>query len=264
MVLDEELMQDKPLIKKLLLKILRTTLCIFALCICSLVLFISVGTYLFLSYEGKENTTSPSPSKVKSHSISEAIALPKKNKERQQISAEEEHASNERMKEGIKFMREFVSLREDSQFISAPPLCDILCAPSNFKEKALGKEIWDKFHAFMDSEGSRSFEDPKFRLVIEGVNVFADAMLVTGDVWEEILPIMERKNDLTESEKVYWSLRAPGLITEVVFKIREILPESRKQQEMVDELRKLIKQCDHKNTAEIEDTCQEIVVRRFN
>ena len=266
--------------KSFFIRFLKVVLIGFAICFCGLVLFISAGTYLFLSYQGKENTASKKtePSEVaaampdsslslteeKIQTIAETPETPKKRKKYSQLSPEEQRESDAKMKEGINFFREFAVLRESPQYISAPALCDIFCAPSTFKEKAVGEEVWDKFRAFMASEGSRSFDDPKFRLSIEVVNIVADAMLVTGEVWEEFTPVLERKNELSETEKIYWSLRAPALIAKVAYKVKDLLPEVKKQEEMVRELTKLNKQCDDKPLAEIADTCQAIVEKRFN
>lgn len=265
--------------KSFFVRFLKVVLVGFAICFCGLILFISVGTYLFLSYDSKETTSnkgetnevvvampdsSPSLPELKKQTVAQTLESPKKRKKWSELSPEEQHESDTKLKESLNFLREFAVLRESPQYISAPALCDIFCAPSTFKGKAVGEKVWDRIRAFMAHEGSRSFDDPKFRLTIELVNIYADAMLVTGDVWEEITPVLERKNELSETDKIYWSLRAPGLIAEVAYKMKDLLPEIKKQQDMVKELMKLNNQCDDKPLAEIADTCQAIVEKRFN
>lgn len=251
------------------LKFVKIVAAIFVIVILGFFLIIAGGTYLFLSHSGKETiskkeipeevsavvaATTP-PSTTEPELPVDMSVQPKKRKPRQKLSPEQELARDNRVNNGIKFIKEIVELRKDSRLESAPPICDILCAPSVW-EKPEGIEVWDYFNSFLEKESSRAFDDPKFRLAFELVNSYADILLVAGQTLEEIEPVIKRKNELSEAEKIYWSAKAPIIFARMATKMTDLIPTGKEQSKKVQELMKLNKQCEERSIDEIKEECQ--------
>ena len=221
-------------------------------------LIIFVTTYLILNSTPADKRKTPKLIEAAIEATVDNISHPRSTKTNQLHSPKQDLARDTRIKQGIAFVKEIVALRDDQRLKSAPPICEVICKRSIWKKRAEGEEVWDQFNSFLAKEGSRAFDDPKFRLAFELVNLHADVVMVVGAALEEIEPIVQRKNELSEIEKIYWSAKAPIIIAGVVTQIKSLMPEGQKQNKIVKKLMELYKQCDTRSITEIEESCRAI------
>ncbi len=224
---------------------------------CGLFLIVSGTTYLFFNsmakhtiadqkhapkrLEAKINVSDPVRSQTREVPI---IHKPKQTQSR-----------DARLKRSIEFIKSIVELRKDSRLSSAPPICDIICNKSTWRKSVEGEEVWDRLNSFLEKDGSRAFDDPKFRLAFEFANSYADMLLVAGEAWEKFEPLIQRKHDLSEVEKLYWSTKAPIVITHVATKISGLIPKTQRKSEIVKKIIGLSNQCDQHSITEIKNSC---------
>lgn len=224
-----------------------------------------IAVYSLLSSSGKNNLTndrgvsqSPRSIGVMEHKIYETMG-PSDSNEKPELNLSRQKLDRERrFKQQYKFMKEIAVLREDSRFESASPLCDILCSESTWQNREENVELWDHFNSFLEREGSRAFEDPEFRLAFETANSFADIMIAVEKVMEQFEPVIDKKSELSESEKIYLSAKAPFLIANLASEFSNLIPQSKKQSKVVAKLIKLRKQCGSLSSVEIEKSCRVI------
>ncbi len=231
---------------------------------CGFFLFIFGATYLFLNSIGKdgavnkknENKRAETEPSVSYPSNSSEIASPvERSDQLQEVWSNQDVPRDNSVSQGLLFIKKIVELRQDQRFLSAPPICEIICQRSTWANHSEGVEIWDQFNSFLEREGSRAFDDPNFRLIYERINSYADVLMVVGEALKKIDPMMQRKNELSEAEKIYWSVKAPIIISHVATKMSGLIPKSKKQNKLVNEMIELRKRCGEHSFAEIEDSC---------
>ncbi len=219
---------------KFITRLIRTAkilISIVAILVAGIFLAIMITFYLFLSsseqnnISNKKNIYQTSGSSVaKDHIINQDSKSESKEEPEQDLSSQRIDRQKN-FNQQYKFMKEIANLRKDSRLESASPLCDILCSESKWQNHTEGIELWDQFNSFLEIEGSRAFEDPKFRLVFETANSFADVMISVGDLMEQFEPILDKKSELSETEKIYWSAKAPVLITNMANRVTNLIPQ---------------------------------------
>lgn len=219
-------------------------------------------TYLFLDYTSKKAMnkkqdlqeqvmTAPDPTPIAPYDELES----NKTNVNQDFSLQQSFHRYNKLKQDLFFIKEVVALRNDEQFKLAPNICDILCFQSSWEHREKSLDFREQFNLFLQKEGTLAFDDPKFRLVLAKLDSDADILLVLGNSLEEIEPLVNEKYELSESEKIYWSLKAPLLIARVATKIKELYPKLQKNNKAINKLIELNKKCAKHSIAEIEDFC---------
>lgn len=243
-------------------KILKIFISAVFILIFSYFLIIFFITYLFLGYTSKKAMnkkqhqqeqviTAPDPTPVKSY---DKLESNKTNVNQDFLIQQNFHRYN-KLKQDLFFIKEVVALRNDERLKSAPNICDILCSQSNWVHHEKNVDLREQFNLFLQKEGTLAFGDPKFRLVLAKLDSNADILLVLGNSLENIEPLVNKKSELSESEKIYWSLKAPLLIASVATKIKELYPKIQKKNKIINKLIELNKKCAKYSITEIEDFC---------
>ena len=246
--------------KRKLLKFGRIALSVIAIVVCGYFLIVGVSTYVFLS--SIEQNKSPTKNVKEEVSVivpSDEIDKPSNALEekspKQNLLQNQELAREGRLKQGMAFINKVIELRKDSRLAAAPPICEILCASSTWRKPDEGVEIWDHFNSFIEKEGSRAFDDPKFRLVFELANSYADILQAVEKTLEIFEPL-KKKIEWSAADKIYWSAKAPGIIAELAMKVTDLAPRSEKQRRVVKKFVELNKQCDERSVEEIQEACR--------
>ena len=159
-----------------------------------------------------------------------------------------------RINAGLDFIDEIVAVGNDPRLGAASPLCDILCKPSTWSHLSAEK-IEDRFRSFQKTEGARAFEDPEFRLAYETLNVYADVIQIVGHSMKEIGLLRQTDRELSNSEKILISAKAPLTISRLAAKIYYQFPISERRSEVVTEIQNLNEQCGKRSRAAIREAC---------
>lgn len=175
------------------------------------------------------------------------------------LSAKNETARDLSVRKRIIFLKEIVSLRADPRLEMAPPLCEIICHQSSWNKKKEHGDIWERLNSFLEEEGSRAFEDPKFRLFFELTSAYADPLLITTETLETLEPILKRNKELSEYEKVYWSAYAPIYLANLVAKTSEVWPSSQRKIKAINKILDLSNQCGGRPAEDIENACETLI-----
>lgn len=181
-----------------------------------------------------------------------------------QVSLEkdkETKTSNVSFLSSLEKLGELESIRQEMDLKPVHDMCEILCKESYFKyDKEAGENPIEYLTTFYATYGNRSFEDPKFRLVMEmGLAYFT---YFTPSVRKMIVEIEDyRKNgdEISGMDQAIFAARIQTAIIESLYYLKDNQTAKQDRLHRVKEMSTLQKLCDKESHNEILRKCQETI-----
>jgi hypothetical protein len=179
---------------------------------------------------------------------------------------EEDQTSKETKKSDINLLElmgrleELDSIKAEMETKTRPGMCEILCKESSFNyDKHKDGNPVEFLTSRYARDGDRSFEDPKFRIVVE--MALARFTYVTPNVRKMIFEMEDfrkKESEMSRIEQAVFVARFQAGILESIFFLQDNQIIAKKRLHQVKELMDLRKRCDQESHSELFKRCQEI------
>jgi hypothetical protein len=124
----------------------------------------------------------------------------------------------------------------------SPPLCDVICNPSNFDRDRMLEERTPYLKSFYQENGERALKDPYFQLKLREIGFLSDIFPSSfRRIWMDVE--QKRNEPLTVSQKISWSLRFEFAALKEASRLRDRWEDLKKESDRIQAFRDLIQSC---------------------